>query len=736
MRKRLLSVLLTFAMVLTLLPGTAWAATSNDQFAGGDGAEQNPYQIATANQLNAVRNELSAHYILVNDIDLDGDVWDPIGTSNDPFTGSFNGSGYTIFHLTSGYTPNSNYAGLFGYCTNAYICNVNLKECTINSTLSDRGVNAGGIVGSLDKESKIEGCTYDGNIQIFITGSYGSIVGGIVGWSQGEIVSCTNYSDINVSGVYGYESVAGGIVGSAYAAIQNCKNYGDVSTYYYAGGIVGEYGTRYGSETTLRATLSNCTNYGNVSAREDAGGIAGTVRYKDIVDSTNYGEISISDARSSNSWYPETGYYAGGIVGRATNVNVNKCTNIGEIYSNYYGAWAAGIVAHAAGESQIYLCANTANVYSSAGTSYNSFAAGIVASATDTTEISQCYNSGEISSYTQHMSDWFDTAPSASAYSGGISAFIQDSSTIENCYNTGKIMAQSHYGGYGGYYPSHGYAHSGGIVGRDVGSVTNCYNLGPIYTFEADYCYEGAIAGSTYDGIEIKNCYYIDDVNVSAVGDTNVTLSSVSGCTDSQLMQQSTYVGFDFSQIWYFNTQDSYPYPQLQGLESAGQVPGDGSILAVFPANGATNVGYDAANPPSFSITFDRDIASGEQEYLPDIDLDSPGALKIYRAADDKLIYPDPDTYHWYSIYDFGMVYGNKNILTLAPTNRHTLLEPDTAYYITMGERFITFADGTTNPAIKKGEWVFTTRKDPKKIRLKREPSSFYQKNLAGMIRP
>lgn len=41
-------------------------------FAGGDGSAENPYQVASAAQLDAVRNDLDAHYIQVADIDLSG----------------------------------------------------------------------------------------------------------------------------------------------------------------------------------------------------------------------------------------------------------------------------------------------------------------------------------------------------------------------------------------------------------------------------------------------------------------------------------------------------------------------------------------------------------------------------------------------------------------------------------------------------------------------------------------
>lgn len=138
--------------------------------------------------------------------------------------------------------------------------------------------------------------------------------------------------------------------------------------------------------------------------------------------------------------------------------------------------------------------------------------------------------------------------------------------------------------------------------------------------------------------------------------------------------------------------------------------PSDPQIASVFPAHGSTNVGYDASDPPVFRITFDRDIASGEREDLANVDLVSPGAFKIYRASDNKLIYPDDENYHSYSKYDFQTVYNQKNTLSITPINRHTLLKPGTEYYITMGEGFVKFVDGTTNPKIGKGEWSFNTK--------------------------
>ena len=41
-------------------------------FSGGDGTTINPYQISTPLHLEEVNNDLSANYILINNVDLEG----------------------------------------------------------------------------------------------------------------------------------------------------------------------------------------------------------------------------------------------------------------------------------------------------------------------------------------------------------------------------------------------------------------------------------------------------------------------------------------------------------------------------------------------------------------------------------------------------------------------------------------------------------------------------------------
>lgn len=122
-------------------------------FAQGTGASANDaYVICNAAHLReyaALVSEdataLSYYISLANDIDIAGENWKPIGDSNNPFTGTLNGNGYTILNMNitvdrENYTdyisrpknPNNNIdLGFFGKTVNATIIDVNFKDAKI-----------------------------------------------------------------------------------------------------------------------------------------------------------------------------------------------------------------------------------------------------------------------------------------------------------------------------------------------------------------------------------------------------------------------------------------------------------------------------------------------------------------------------------------------------------------------------------------------------------------------------
>ena len=59
--------------------------------------EEQAKEIQTWNDLDAIRNNLDGDYVLMNDLECaanSGRGWQPIGTSTNPFTGTFDGQGY------------------------------------------------------------------------------------------------------------------------------------------------------------------------------------------------------------------------------------------------------------------------------------------------------------------------------------------------------------------------------------------------------------------------------------------------------------------------------------------------------------------------------------------------------------------------------------------------------------------------------------------------------------------
>lgn len=250
--------------------GTVEGRNGSSLFAGGKGTAEDPFQITTAEQMNNVRQNMAASYALMNDIDLSGySNWEPIGTSEAPFVGTFAGNNHTINGLIITEGNQGDYYGLFGYCENSCIKTLNVAgniSITSNSNLS-----IGGIVGSGNNiavqscKNNVEICLNNGNS----VNSCGGIVGTI--FSEGEttsaIINCINNGNINV---VAYGAHCGGICGSLYrGSIQYCINHGNCEANSSIGGV-GEYfpsatcGGIIGESTDDKNKIDSCVNDGNI----------------------------------------------------------------------------------------------------------------------------------------------------------------------------------------------------------------------------------------------------------------------------------------------------------------------------------------------------------------------------------------------------------------------------------------------------------------------------------------
>ena len=348
-RLRLLTWMLTLTMLCELLPFSAFAqsdiaqtlvqrrvsASSLDEqndlssvtFEGGTGTPEDPYQIATAEQLDAIRNNLGASYVLVNDIDLSNyGNWVPIGWSFDPnpspgstfFYGTLDGQNHSISNLTINYdafvadssNPCLNRLGLF-YEIHANLGNFgdgwvriggivkNLNLDNINfSTTTEPLPRSGGIAGYTLGRVLISNCNVSGSISDSATTGNSSTLGGLCGYASSssndyfELSDCTSSVSITVSRTSPQAGEAGDVT---------------------CGGIVGS--------SSYFSNISNCINYGSITVsglpffRCVVGGIVGKFLEGSIDKCVNYGTLSVEDSVYYFHYYLTGGCYIGGICG-------------------------------------------------------------------------------------------------------------------------------------------------------------------------------------------------------------------------------------------------------------------------------------------------------------------------------------------------------------------------------------------------------------------------------------
>ncbi len=294
-----------------ILYGIVWMLLFNpglvaDEFAGGSGTEDDPWQVENPDHLDAVRDHLSAHFLQIADIDAeDTENWNegagflPIGEGFDaPFQGSFNGDGFTISSLTIN-LPDTDYVGLFASTEDALLENIHLVAVNITGK-----ARVGGLTG-YNYESLIHNCSSSG----FVTGH--GRVGGLVGSAYFSTITDSSSG----GSVQGSSMRVGGLVGinDFYSSISNSHSTANViSTSFNVGGLAGE----------SLSPISNSYSSGNVSGSSRVGGLVGSVFITGISNSYSTGDVSCSN------------FLAGGLVGDHETSTIINCYSTGNVSGN------------------------------------------------------------------------------------------------------------------------------------------------------------------------------------------------------------------------------------------------------------------------------------------------------------------------------------------------------------------------------------------------------------------
>lgn len=312
----------------------------------GSGTEAAPYEIPDVGKLTALQTQVNENgfsytgkwFRLTNNIDLNNELWTPIGVDAlHSFGGSLDGGGKTISGLKV--ETDRQWAGLFGSVRGTYGVPMTMRDLTLK----------------------------DGSVTTTFTGT--SFCGGLVAIVEGETaLELRNVVAENLT-VSGGISGSGGLLGRGRVAMTNCHNRGGSVTGSYAGGLAG-----MGYSNPQDHVLAGCTNSAKVVGKRTAGGMTGneTHSYGSYTDCTNNGSISATQGYAS-------GIAAGG--------SYERCSNSGAVT----GQQAAGICVNG---SKATNCSNTGAI---TGTDY---AAGILTNGGYGGVAEFCWNTGKVEAST------------------------------------------------------------------------------------------------------------------------------------------------------------------------------------------------------------------------------------------------------------------------------------------------------------------------------------------------
>ncbi len=549
MKKKLLAILLTMAMVVTMLPAAFVTVTAED----GDVnlyPDNTVVEVGTAEEWKG--NVAAGKNIkLTADITLEGA---PLYTF---YGGVIDGDGHTI---TVNYTIGADdtafsatqWPKIGGLFTRLYGCTI--KDLTVAGTVSlakdvttsdTDPVEIGGIAGTVDGTvafvnvtSTVNVTVTDAETNLVAGGFFGytsrnntgntcsttpkvtmkdcvyngtvSVCGGSAGGFIGKNISTTTLTNCVAKGTVTAnktKSNVGGILGRVAVATDasmtmvNCDNQANVKDGIFMGGMIGLLDTS--GDTVCNTTLRGCKNNGDVISElptstgwPSVGGMIGETGWAkcdlDVVDCVNYGKV----ASYNNN---------GGIMGSCKiddvltdgDYTVKNCVNSGNVYS-LDGGQAGGIIQYIASATvRLEGCVNLQNSANTASFS------GIVLNAKQVTnlELIDCVNYGNLT---------------GSSIGGILTKTVCDKNkdtgnydspckniTIKGCVNYGNLNGKNQVGGI---------LTTAGEVCNNI-TIDGCVNYGDI---SMDTSYQWNYAGGIIG--DVKNCGKLEVKNSANYG--------------------------------------------------------------------------------------------------------------------------------------------------------------------------------------------------------------------------
>lgn len=334
--------------------GENWITYAAENYAGGTGAADDPYQIATPEQLAKLAADTNSavggrvpegtdYFRLTADIDLSGKLWTPIGAhmggnSMAAFYGHFDGNGKAISNMTvdmrgravSEITPSGLFGAIVANHTDYTVQNLTISGAKVyafetkDASLDDYVNSAGVLAAYIVAGGGGNGCPIIKNCKVSDSLVNGiEKVGGLFGNVSYAQISDCSISDTEVTG----NGWTGGFVGYGFlceinnGSVENGTVNGTWSTGGFAGVISG-------------GTVENCTVSGEVAATDwRCGGFVGYMeQFDNGLAMKNCSTTATVKSNINFDGEPRVGGFAGEI-NSAT--EISDCKALGEVVESY-----------------------------------------------------------------------------------------------------------------------------------------------------------------------------------------------------------------------------------------------------------------------------------------------------------------------------------------------------------------------------------------------------------------
>jgi len=331
----------------------------------------------------------------------------------------------------------------------------------------------------------------------------------------GSYIANLGLTNVSVAGAEHTGSLAGW---NEEGTVFSCYSTGEVNGQQMrTGGLIG---------SNYKGTIHSC--YSNILVNGDryVGGLVGDNYHGNISSSYSYGAVSgistIGGLVGNNSSTIMLCYnsgtvngsdrFIGGLCGYNSDGDINYCYNSGLVNGNDY---VGGLVGQ-------YHGGTTTASYNSGLVTADCSVGGLIGNYSDGT-VTACYSAGSVN---------------GRCVLGGLVGRQVEDAAINNCYATGIVNGVSSYN-----------YNLGGLVGESSGTIINCYATGSVLGDS----YLGGLVGRKTGGSIIGGFFLHPDDGGGPDNGYGTPL------TDPNMRIQSSFVGWDFADVWDICEGTNYP---------------------------------------------------------------------------------------------------------------------------------------------------------------------------------